>query len=640
MALEDVFEEIGGFNRFHVLLILFVYGLKSWCAWSMLIISFAGVIPTYYCTAHSNNTITWEANQSRYDTTTWGANQSRHDTINVCEINGTMCTEFLFQSSPRTAISEWSLVCSLKWVKSFIVSIQMAGVLVGAAVAGQTGDTYGRKNTIYCFFLLLMGMNIVSAFSVNWQMYCALRFFIGLSIGAILVATVPFCSEFLPPRWRVVVVIPMWSVGGGVFAGAAWVLRDWSHLHLATAAICLPSLFGYFYFPESVRWLAVKGRLDEAHVALEKMARMNRKTVPGYAKDVLQKIYNDEIEFKSKGNNYFYRDVFKTWEMAKTTCILSFHWITMTITYYGLTFAAPSLAGNLYLNIFIMNSIEIPANLSAIFLCNRFGRGHCCRSFMAIACVASFGCLAARTWAPTHQAPLIVTGLSLVANLGVGGSWGSSQVWIGEIYPTVIRSLAYGVMNTVARVGGIVSPYAVNLDDREVLSYVIMGSMSGLCVLLLMFVEETKDCLLPESLHQADVKTAAQSNGVHKELSGQLHLNMNDLSVLKDKPNETKKLEILSAPVSDYHLRKFPKFEDNSNHEKYQNVSLNSKKVLFSKNTEINYVSSGKINTSFSVDNVNSKDNTSSTCLNSKEKMNKLTGETMNQEIFIIATHL
>ncbi|XP_059156122.1 organic anion transporter 3-like [Physella acuta] len=233
MTLEEVFQDIGGFNRFQLLLILFVYGLKFFSAWSMLLVTFAGVTPAYNCLTPGENTTNLTFNQSRYDV------------INVCRINGTVCTDFLFQSSPRTIISEWSLVCSLKWVKSLIVSIQMAGVLVGAAVAGQTGDTYGRKNTIYCFFLLQWFVNLLGAFSVSWQMFCAVRFFIGASVGAVLVASVPFCSEFLPLRWRVVIVTPMWAVGGGVFAGAAWVLRDWSHLHLATAAICLPSLLGY-----------------------------------------------------------------------------------------------------------------------------------------------------------------------------------------------------------------------------------------------------------------------------------------------------------------------------------------------------------------------------------------------------------
>ncbi|XP_059142068.1 uncharacterized protein LOC131929736 [Physella acuta] len=153
---------------------------------------------------------------------------------------------------------------------------------------------------------------------------------------------------------------------------------------------------------------------------------------------------------------------------------------------------------------------------------------------MSISCLSSFGCLAARTWAPALQAPLIVTGLSIVAKLGVGASFGCCNVWMGEIYPTVIRSLAYGVTNTLARVGGILSPYAVNLEDRVILSYVIMGSMSGLCVLLTMFVEETKDSPLHESLHQVDVKIGALSNGVHKQPSGQLHFDMNELNDVGD----------------------------------------------------------------------------------------------------------
>ncbi|XP_059156124.1 organic cation/carnitine transporter 2-like isoform X2 [Physella acuta] len=578
MTLENVFQDIGGFSLFQIIMIAFVYGIKSLCAWSMLMVSFAGVIPPYYCTTTNDNT------------TTRAANQSGHDVMNVCDVNGTSCTDFLFQSSPRTIISEWSLVCSLKWVKSLIVSIQMAGVLVGAAVAGQTGDTYGRKNTIYGFFLLQMALSLTSAFSVTWEMFCALRFFIGVSIGAVLVTSVPFCGEFFPPKWRVMVVFPVWAIGGGTFALAAWILKDWEHLHIATAAVSVPSMLGYFYFPESVRWLAVKGRLDEAHVALEKMARMNRKTVPGYAKDVLQKIYNDEIVSKSKGSNYSYIDVFRTWKLAKTTCILSFQW---------------------------------------------FGRGNCCRVFLAIACLASMGCLVARTWAPVHQAPLIMTGLSLVAKLGVSGCWGTSQVWIGEIYPTVIRSLGYGVMNTFARVGGILSPYAVNLDDRPVLSYIIMGSMSGLSLLLLMFVEETKDRPLQESLYQVDVKTDAQSTGTNKKSPDQIPVNEYDKTDLQvENKTGTQNIEVLTATILNNQHGNFCQ-------EKSRSVYQNGRSVSFLENTEKNNNNDAEYDDIvLSQETVMRNDESDEARGNEEQNTCRLNQAEVNEEIFIISTKM
>lgn len=40
---------------------------------------------------------------------------------------------------------QWELICERERIVYLILTIQMAGVLVGAPVFGQLGDTFGRK---------------------------------------------------------------------------------------------------------------------------------------------------------------------------------------------------------------------------------------------------------------------------------------------------------------------------------------------------------------------------------------------------------------------------------------------------------------------------------------------------------------
>ena len=65
-------------------------------------------------------------------------------------------------------------------------------------------------------------------------------------------------------KWRyVLTILPTWPIGVSFFAIAAFVLNNWWHLHLAYAIVSAPSLLGWFFVPESVRWLALKGKVKE-----------------------------------------------------------------------------------------------------------------------------------------------------------------------------------------------------------------------------------------------------------------------------------------------------------------------------------------------------------------------------------------
>ena len=68
-------------------------------------------------------------------------------------------------------------------MKATITSIQFGGVLTGAVFAGQSGDYFGRKNTLYGTYLLHTILNVVSAYSVTWQMFAVMRFLLGIMIG-------------------------------------------------------------------------------------------------------------------------------------------------------------------------------------------------------------------------------------------------------------------------------------------------------------------------------------------------------------------------------------------------------------------------------------------------------------------------
>ncbi|XP_035825040.1 solute carrier family 22 member 7 [Aplysia californica] len=484
---EDILSRLGGFSKFQVLMIGSVFTMKFMMGWSMLQMSFAGLIPDWYCVLDDGG------NRSVVE-------RSLNSTFERCEVDGEVCQDFRFVESARTIITEWNLLCDLKWVKATVTSIQMSGVTIGCFLGGQMGDYFGRKKTTYGFALYHVIMNVITAYSVSWQMFAAMRFFVGIGIGALLVVIFPYPLEFLPLKWRpLLAVLPMWPLGSGMLAGAAWLLQDWSHLHLACAAFCAPGLIGWFFIPESVRWLTVHGKVKDAYKVLVKVAKVNGRELPDFTESVLVSIHKDELASRQSGRQYSYLDVFRGKRMAKITISFAILWFSLSFVFYGLSFGVSSLAGNIYLNMFLMAVVEIPAQLTTFYFNNKVGRRWTCLVLLAMSAVSAFACMAVNI-SDIEDKGTVTSGLSLAAKMAAAACWAAVQTWGTEIYPTVTRNLGYGVGNTAARLGGIVAPFAINLDDQVVMSYAIIGVLMVICLLLCLIIPETKGEVMADSL--------------------------------------------------------------------------------------------------------------------------------------------
>ncbi|GFR95971.1 solute carrier family 22 member 21 [Elysia marginata] len=269
--------------------------------------------------------------------------------------------------------------------------------------------------------------------------------------------------ELMPTRWRhIVAFIPSWGLGMMAFAGTAYWLEDWSHLHIATAVLGATMLLGYFYMPESPRWLATQGRINESLAVLEKMARTNGKPLPPWALRVVERIANDKKRV-DQGKKYTYLDLFKTKQGIKITLIFGFQWVTLAVTYYGINFAVSSFAGNLYLNMFLMSVVQIPSYVVTFFVVSRLGRRLTCLVYMSILMMVGVTCVCLHLAAPEHVRDLIIGKLCLVASLVSVSCWAASEIWVTESYPTVTRTLGFGFASLSARVASVLAPFLINL---------------------------------------------------------------------------------------------------------------------------------------------------------------------------------
>ena len=172
---------------------------------------------------------------------------------------------------------------------AFITSILFIGAIFGTLTLGPLADKKGRKP------IFLLAASIISSFGVAvamvnsyWALLATL-FMVGFGVGGL---TVPFdiLAEILPASRRgknLLVIEYFWTVGVlFVVCIAYYTLGDgnktgsWRIFVVICTIPCWFSvLIGYFYVPESPRWLCSKGRYEEALIIIRHAAETNRKDV-------------------------------------------------------------------------------------------------------------------------------------------------------------------------------------------------------------------------------------------------------------------------------------------------------------------------------------------------------------------------
>jgi MFS transporter, AAHS family, benzoate transport protein len=150
-------------------------------------------------------------------------------------------------------------------------SYALIGVLVGALLAGSVGDILGRRKVMlfaYGWFSIGMGF---TALTTSTSLFGLMRFVTGLGVGALVATTGALVAEYAPKGKKNLCNAIVYSgvpLGSLLAAGLAILLLPilgWRGMFLigALPAITLLPL-AYFRMPESIAWLAARGRLDEA----------------------------------------------------------------------------------------------------------------------------------------------------------------------------------------------------------------------------------------------------------------------------------------------------------------------------------------------------------------------------------------
>ncbi|OWF37560.1 Organic cation transporter protein [Mizuhopecten yessoensis] len=527
MQLDEVLEKIGQFGRYQkiIFVLICIPGISCGIVMTLAVILLG--VPNHRCSipGYENDTYSIQDSVhqdyvSRYippstkDTSLiydgcqlYSYNSSSTTFDNSSHpINASLvtCASWVYDDSEfyETFVSKHDLVCGSHYKVSTAKSIFFGGVLVGALVFGSLSDGIGRKKTIMVSMALLFASSLGLAWAPNYIAYVILRFLAGMAFSGTFITAYVIGVEIVGPtkrKYTGIINEIFFAFGECCLAGIGYLVRDWHHVEIIIAAPMVLYLTYWWFIPESPRWLINKGRFDEAEDILRKAAKFNKKELP-------EKILDREVRDKPKQEKIY--KIFTSRILFIRTLIILYNWMVVSLVYYGLTLNSGNLSGDVYLNFFFSGMVEFPAYIISIIFLDRLGRRTLhCTSMLAggIACLSTiFTVLYGGKDLQT-----LTTVLALIGKLGSSAGFAIIYIYSAELFPTVLRNAAIGIFSCGARVGSMVAPLIADSSQLiggkmgQAVPLVIFGAASVLAGILTMFLPETLNTRLPETIEDA-----------------------------------------------------------------------------------------------------------------------------------------
>ncbi|MGA0599313.1 MFS transporter [Caulobacter sp. KR2-114] len=336
------------------------------------------------------------------------------------------------------------------------IAATFLGLYLGVIGFSAFGDRLGRRRVFAYSLIWYAAATLVMGLQSEVVSLCFWRFVAGIGVGAEAVAIDCFVVEITPARLRgrafsLSMAVQYLAIPTAAFL-AAWLIplapagvAGWRWMTLAPALGAAGFWFARRSLPESPRWLAARGRAEEAHRILDGLPAQRRHPGEVTATPAAP------VTTTPATRRY----------LVRATIMMLVYFNLQNVAYFGFSNWLPTLlqaqGAPLKNSLLYSAGVSLAAPLSPLLLlllADRFERKHLLivAGLVSVACGLAFaGARSPMGW--------ITFGLGLaVANTILSVS---SHNYLSELYPTEIRARAAGFVYSFTRLAAAVSGYII-----------------------------------------------------------------------------------------------------------------------------------------------------------------------------------
>ncbi|KAL6265312.1 hypothetical protein P5V15_002091 [Pogonomyrmex californicus] len=489
VPLDPIQEAMGSMGPWHIVITVAISLVKFPVAWHQLSIVFLAPPTNFTCIAPSS------------------ANLNESMTMK-CEVdigNGTIekCTDFKYNRRifRESIITEWNLICDRAQLANFAQSCTMFGVLIGNLIFSMMADRVGRKKPLMIAIALQSVAGFASAFAPWYELFLVLKFICAVSTGGTMVVSFVLLMEIIGIEWRSVMSVLYhvpFLLGHLTNPLISYLTRTWYGFQMA---VSIPSIFllaYYWVIPESPRWLLAMGKPRQAEQILVKAAERNSIPIEN-VKLALEAHENLMTTRHTKSaEKYNITHLFRTPNLRLKTIYILVNWFVCGGCFFGLAQYMGQLDGNIFINIAVSAAMQFPGTIIVLFLISRVSR----LKILIGGNILSGVSLLLITLVANANVRIFLASLGLV---GMAISFPTVYLYSGEVFPTVVRNIGVGLGSISARIGSMIAPYIATMGTIQPwLPPVIFGLGPIIGAMLCLFLPETMNCELPETIEDAE----------------------------------------------------------------------------------------------------------------------------------------
>lgn len=351
-----------------------------------------------------------------------------------------------------------------------VLAIWLAGILLGAVTGGRLADRFGRRRLFVLTLLWYATFTVLTGLSPDLLSVYLLRLLAALGVGAEYAIVNAAIAEFMPARVRGkanALVMNFWPAGAVLAGILAYVTLNtlalsaatsWRYMFILGGLLALVVLVFRRRIPESPRWLASRGRWQEAEQILHHLdgayrppdARQASKRPP----NAVPRTSNTLTALSELLAHYPAR-------LALGAALD----LAEAFGYYGI-FALLSVVvlpqvhisqARIPLFYIIGNLGALAGGLLMAIIFDRVGH----RRTVMVSYLLAAGAVAGLAWATAAGSAGWVTAAFVVASAFATAAWTSAYPTFTELFPTHLRGVGVGTSVAIGRIGAIVGTLAL-----------------------------------------------------------------------------------------------------------------------------------------------------------------------------------